>query len=412
VRVAYLTNQYPKTSHSFIRREIAGLEEHGFEVERISVRAVDEPLVDEADQAELARTRVLLARGALGLLPGVLAVCASRPLRTLWALRTAIAMGWRSPRGVMRHLAYLAEACVLLRWLSRSTVEHVHVHFSTNPADVALLCHELGGPPFSFTAHGTADFGAAAGASMQAKIANASFAIAVSEDGRRRLLRRAPRGHEHKIHVVRCGVDRRFLAANARGVPDAPRLVCVARLSPEKGIDVLLRAASVLAKEQLAFELSVLGDGPERVPLEELVRELDLSGRVNLPGWRSGADVYASILDARALVLASYSEGLPVVIMEALALRRPVIATRVGGVSELVVPGECGWLVQPGDVHELAEAMREALTGPSAELDVMGRRGALRVSVAHDASAQARLMAQHFNASRRVPASARLAIST
>jgi len=412
VKVAYLTNQYPKTSHTFVRREIVGLEEAGLEVERISVRAVDEPLVDEGDRAERGRTRVLLAHGALGLLPAALAVCASRPLRTLQALRTAIAMGWSSPRGLTRHLAYLAEACVLLRWVARLRVEHVHAHFSTNPADVALLCRELGGPPFSFTAHGTADLGSASAASLPTKIERASFAIAVCEDGRRRLLQRTPRGHEHKVRVVRCGVDRPFLAADASGVSGAPRLVCVARLSPEKGIDLLLRAAAALAEEGLEFELSLLGDGPERAPLEALVRELGLGSYVHLEGWKSGAEVHARILASRALVLASLSEGLPVVIMEAFALRRPVIATAVGGIPELVVPGDCGWLVPPGSVRELAEAMREALTRPAADLDAMGRRGASRVSAAHDASVQARTMARLFRDSRLEPTSARWAPST
>ena len=411
MKVAYLTNQYPKTSHTFVRREIAGLEEAGLEVERISVRAVDEPLVDEGDRAERDRTRVLLARGVLGLVPATLATCACQPLRTLRALCTAIAMGWNSPRGLMRHLAYLAEACVLLRLVSQLRIEHVHAHFSTNPADVALLCRELGGPPFSFTAHGTADLGSAAVESLPIKIEKACFAIAVCEDGRRKLLQRAPRGHEHKVHVVRCGVDRRFLAAEASRVPGEPRLVCVARLSPEKGLGVLLRAAFLLAQEGLDFEISVLGDGPERKPLEVLASALRLSGRVRFEGWKSGAEVHAHILAARALVLASLSEGLPVVIMEALALRRPVIATTVGGIAELVVPGECGWLVPPGSVRELAAAMREALTRPAAELEAMGSRGALRVAAAHDASAQARRMARLFRASRLGQASARLAPS-
>jgi glycosyltransferase involved in cell wall biosynthesis len=408
MKVAYLTNQYPKTSHTFVRREIAGLEEAGLEVERISVRAVDEPLVDADDMAELARTRVLLARGALGLLPAVLATCVTRPLRTLRALGTAVALGRNSPRGVVRHLAYLAEACVLLRWTARARVEHVHAHFSTNPADVALLCHELGGPPFSFTAHGTADLGSAAVESLPAKIGRAAFAIAVCEDGQRKLLQRTPQGHEHKIHVVRCGVDRHFLTADARGVAGARRLVCVARLSPEKGLGVLLRAAALLAAEGLDFRLSLVGDGPERGPLEALVRDLGLAGCVRFEGWRSGAEVHARILDSRALVLASLSEGLPVVIMEALALHRPVIATRVGGIAELVVPGECGWLVAPGALLELAAAMREALTRPAAELEAMGQRGALRVRAAHDSSAQALRMAQLFRASRSKPAPVRL----
>lgn len=411
MKVAYLTNQYPKTSHTFVRREIAGLEEAGLEVERISVRAADEELVDEADRAERGRTRVLLEHGALWLLPETLAVCALRPLRMLRALHRAIAMGWNSPRGLLRHLAYLAEACVLLRWASRHGIEHVHAHFATNPAVVALLCRELGGPPFSFTAHGTADLGSASAASLPTKIEKASFAIAVCEDGRRRLLEQTPQGHEHKIHVVRCGVDRPFLAADACGIPHAPRMVCVARLSPEKGLDVLLRAAAVLKEEGLDFQLSLLGDGSERGRLEDLARELDLTAIVRFDGWRSGAEVHASILESRALVLSSLSEGLPVVIMEALALRRPVIATDVGGISELVVPGECGWLVPPGSVPELAEAMRDALRRPTAELDAMGRRGALRVSAAHDASAQARTMARLFRASRPQPASTRWAPS-
>jgi glycosyltransferase involved in cell wall biosynthesis len=320
-------------------------------------------------------------------------------------------MGWGSPRGLARHLAYLAEACLLLRWVTRMGVQHVHAHFSTNPADVALLCHELGGPPFSFTAHGTADLAPASVDSLPAKIEAAAFAIAVCEYGREQLLQRTPPGHEHKLHVVPCGVDRRFLAADTGKVPAAPRLVCVARLSPEKGIGVLLRAGSLLALEGLDFELTVLGDGPERKPLDALVRTLGLSSRVTFEGWKSGAEVQASILASRALVLASLSEGLPVVIMEALALRRPVIATTVGGIGELVVPGECGWLVPPGDARELAEAMRDALTRPCAELDAMGRRGAQHVCAAHDASAQGRTMARLFLASRPEKVSAGLAPS-
>lgn len=400
MRVAYLTNQYPKTSHTFIRREIAALEGAGIEVDRISVRAVDEPLVDEQDRAEAGRTHVLLARGALGLLPDVAATCAARPLRVLRALRTALALGRRSPRGLARHLAYLAEACALLRWVSRHGVEHVHAHFSTNPADVALLCRELGGPPFSFTAHGTADLGSGAAVSLPTKLAKAAFAVAVCDDGRRRLLARATPVLAHKIHVVRCGLDGAFLAAEAGLVHVAPKLVCVARLSREKGVDVLLRAASVLAREGLSFELALLGDGLERAALEGLARELDLGGHVRFEGWSNGAQVHARILDSRALILASRSEGLPIVIMEAFALRRPVIASDVGGISELVVPGDNGWIVPSGAVPELADAMRQALTRPAAELDAMGRRGAARVAEVHDASVQARRLARLFRDSR------------
>jgi glycosyltransferase involved in cell wall biosynthesis len=326
----------------------------------------------------------------------------------LRALRKTATLARRSERGLLRHLAYLAEACVLLRWTRRLRTEHVHAHFSTNPAAVALLCHELGGPSYSFTAHGTADFSPPAADSLPSKIEKAAFVIAVCEDGRRRLLQRTPPGHEGKLRVVRCGVDAQFLRADAHAVPAAARLVCVARLSAEKGIPVLLRAARLLADEGLAFEIVLVGDGPERADLERLARDLDLSTRVRFDGWRDGADVLARVLDSRALVLASLSEGLPVVIMEALALGRPVIGTAVGGIAELVVPGECGWLVAPGSERELAGAMREALALSTADLDSMGRRGALRVAAAHDARIQARELARLFLGTRRTAKSSAL----
>lgn len=400
MKVAYLTNQYPKTSHTFIRREIVGVESAGLEVDRISVRASDESLVDERDRDERRRTRVILDRGALGLLPSALIVLAQRPVRTLRALRKALSLGRASPRGLARHLAYLAEACVLLRWTRAANIEHVHVHFATNPATVAMLCRELGGPPFSFTAHGTADLGSAWADSLPDKIAEASFVVAVCEDGRQRLLSRTPRGHEDKLHVVRCGVDALFLASEASAVPTAAKLVCVARLSSEKGIAVLLRAARLLIDEGVEFELSLVGDGVEREALEQLAANLALANHVHFEGWCDGAEVRERVLSARALVLPSISEGLPVVIMEALALRRPVICTAVGGISELVTTGDCGWLVTAGSERELADAMHDALTRPPNDLEAMGERGAQRVAEAHDASARARDMAQLFVASQ------------
>jgi len=393
MKVAYLSNQYPKISHTFIRREIAGVEQAGLEVVRYAVRSAAENLVDERDREERGRTRVLLGRGLAGLLPAVLATLATRPLRSLRAGATALAICRRSPRSWLHHLAYLAEACQLLRWTSRAGVEHVHVHFATNPTDVALLCHELGGPPFSFTAHGPSDLGSAWADTLPTKIRRAVFAVAVCQDGKRRLLALAPPGHEGKIQVVGCGVDSRFLGAEVPGVPEQPRLVCVARCNPEKGLPVLLRAARLLADEGLDFQLRLIGDGPERRALESLAAELGLDGRVRFEGWRSGDEIRAAIVESRAMVLSSFSEGLPVVLMEALALRRPVVGTDVGGISELVLPGRSGWVVPAGDPRALAGAMRAVLSRPAPELDAMGRFGAQQVAEAHDSAAQARRIA-------------------
>jgi len=130
--VAYLVNQYPKVSHSFIRREILGVEACGIPVARFAIRSCESELVDEGDKLELEKTRIVLDIGIVGLLLGLLRVAITRPIRFLRALKLAIQVGFKSERGVLRHLAYLAEACVLLRWFSQADIAHVHAHFGTN----------------------------------------------------------------------------------------------------------------------------------------------------------------------------------------------------------------------------------------------------------------------------------------
>ena len=147
MRIAYLINQYPKVSHSFIRREILALERQGFEIMRISVRGWDIGLVDEADLAERRKTRFVLQSGWLALAGAALITSLLRPTNFARALALALRMGWRADRPLPFHLIYLAEACLILRWLAKSNVLHLHAHFGTNSAEVAMLVHVLGGPP-------------------------------------------------------------------------------------------------------------------------------------------------------------------------------------------------------------------------------------------------------------------------
>mgnify|MGYP005841679349 CR=1 FL=1 len=400
LRVAILVNAYPGVSHSFIRREIAALEALGLAVVRVSIRPqAAASLADPDDRAELTRTRVLLAGGARGVavLLGALASAAVRSPRALGrAAREAVALGRGSERGVALHLAYLAEACVLRRLLADAGVAHVHAHFGTNSAAVALLCHALGGPPFSFTAHGTESFDRPDLVKLRHKVERARFAVAVCEYGRERILRAAGAGHAGRVHVVRCGLDGAFLEPAPAPIPDRRRLVCVARLAPEKGLPVLLEAAERLVKEDAEFELVLVGDGPLRGMLEATTARGALAGRVRFTGALGAEAVRAEIRAARLLVLPSLAEGLPVVLMEALALGRPVVATRVGGVAELVEPGANGWLVEPGSAEALAGALREALAAPPERLADMGRHGRARVRARHDAHREAQRLAALF----------------
>lgn len=399
MRVVYVINQYPKITHTFVRTEIAALERTGVQVDRVAIRRSDVPVLDPADRQEIGRTRVVLDVGLIGLLAALLRSAVRRPGALARALRLALRMGWRSERGVAVHLAYLAEACVLLRWASESKADHVHAAFGSNPAAVALLCRLLGGPPYSFTAHGPEEFDDAERLSIADKIAPAAFVVAVSESGRAHLQKLCPSSTWDRIHVVRCGVDARFSASAATPVPSEPRIVYVGRLCREKAPVLLLEAVARLHAAGAACELVMVGDGPLRAEVESRIRDLELAGCVTLVGWASKDDVRRHILAARALVLPSLAEGLPVVLMEALALHRPVVCTTVGGVAELAQTGACGWVVPPGSVQALAAAIGKVLNAQPAELERMGQNGAARVAQQHDPATAARTLAALFAAS-------------
>ena len=396
LRVAYLVNQYPKVSHSFIRREILALERRGVTVERIAVRGWDGELVDEEDRRERERTRYLLRQGLAGLLLPVLhALCAS-PARFARALALAWRMGRRADRPLPYHLVYLAQACRLADWLRTSGATHLHAHFGTNPAEVAMLAHVLGGPSFSFTVHGPEEFDRPQFLGLGEKLRRCAFAVAVSSYGRSQLYRWVESRHWDKIRVVHCGLEPAFHALPASAPPVAPRLVCVGRLCEQKGQLLLVQAAQRLRQRGIAFELVLAGDGEMRAEIEHAIAVAHLQQQVHITGWVSSARVREEMLASRAVVLASFAEGLPVVLMEAMSLRRPVVATQVAGIPELVRPGENGWLVPAGDADALAAAMEDCLRSDGPTIARMGESARQRVLERHDVDREAARLAALF----------------
>lgn len=394
--IAYLVNQYPKVSHSFIRREIVALEALGQPVQRFSVRSCAEQLVDPADQAELAGTRVLLQVGWLGLVGHSLRALITGPIGWLRGLQLALKVGRQSQRGRLIHLIYLAEACVLKHELQVANVQHVHAHFGTNSTTVAMLCQAIGGPSYSFTVHGPEEFDRPESLALTTKINRAQFVVAISEYGRSQLYRWCQHDQWAKLHVVHCGVDHQFLQSAAVGVTLEPHLVCVGRLCAQKGQLLLLQAMRKLVADGVDCRLTLVGDGELRAAIETMIHDYDLRDRVKITGWASGCEVQAAILAARALVLPSFAEGLPVVIMEALALGRPVISTYVAGIPELVEPGVNGWLVPAGSIDALAMAMQTALQAPPAALAAMGERGLAAVAQHHHITTEAQKLQALF----------------
>lgn len=392
--IAYLVNQYPKVSHSFIRREIAAVEACGLEVKRFAVRSCAAELVDAADLEELKKTRIILDSGLLSLFLVCFQVLLRRPLRFWQALILSLQLGWRSDRGLLRHLIYLVEACTLLKWVMQARVSHLHAHFGSNSTAVACLCQALGGPPYSFTVHGPDEFDRPQAMKLAEKVRRAKFVVTISSFSRSQLYRWCAPEQWPKIQVVRCGLEPQFLHQSISPIPAAPRVVCVGRLCAAKGQVLLVEAVRRLIAEGVAVHLTLVGDGELRPQLEARIAEYGLQDSIAITGWADSATVQRHLVASRAMVLPSFAEGLPVVIMEAMAMGRPVISTYIAGIPELVESGSNGWLIPAGSIEALTQSLRVVLELPQEQLQQMGKQGAQRVLAQHNLSVEGQKLAR------------------
>ena len=397
-RVAYILNQYPKVSHSFIRTEILALERHGIAVERIAMRGWDAEVVDPLDRDERDRTRYVLQDGAWMLLFAVARALATRPVRTVAAAACALRLSRQGDRNWLIHLIYFAEACRIARWLAERRVDHAHAHFGSNAATVALLVRRLGGPPFSFTVHGPEEFDKPLQFKLREKMRDAAAVVAITSFCRSQLFRWADEADWPKIRVVGCALDDRFFAAapDASASDTGVELVCVGRLCAQKGQLLLIEALAQLHARGHRVRLTLAGDGEMRAEVEAAIARASLADAVTITGWIDAATVAALLRRSRALVLPSFAEGLPIVIMEAMALGRATVTTMIAGIPELVRDGEEGYLIPAGDVAALTDALERLLATPDEVLAAMGRRAAERVRERHGSDRQAQALAQLF----------------
>lgn len=389
LRIAYLTGEYPRATDTFIQREVAGLRALGLEVETCSIRRTGAEHHTGPEQcAEAARTfHVLEATLSPRLLRALLGAW-RHPLRWFSALRLA----WRTSPGGLRALAYqmiyLAEATVLAQHLRARGVTHIHNHIAKSSGTVAMLASQITGIPFSFTLHGPDIFYEPHRWRLDEKIARARFVACISHFSRAQAMVFSDPAHWDKLHIVHCGVDPARYERPRRET--GAHLVFVGRLAAVKGVPVLFEALRGLIADHPDLRLTLVGDGPERAALE--ARAGDLRGRVDFLGYRSQAEVAGLLRDATALVLPSFAEGLPVVLMEALAARVPVVATRIAGVAELVEDGVSGRLVAPGDPAALRAALVEVLGDPGLRAR-MGEAGRARVVAEFDSAREAAWLA-------------------
>lgn len=395
--VAYLTGFYPAVSHTFIQREVAALRALGLEVLACTVRrAPAEPVLSEDQKVEAQKTFCIIdiARTPHGLLLAHGRMVLWSPKGWLSALRLAWKTRPSGLRAAVWQLFYLAEAGVLADHLRRQGAVHLHNHFGDSSGSVAMLAAAIAGIPFSYTMHGPTLFYEPVKWRIDEKTARAAFVVCISHFARAQGMLFSHRKHWEKLRIVHCGV----VPSNYGRKPRksfGKRLLFVGRLAAVKGLPVLFEALTYLRDQHPDLHLTVVGDGAERAELEALASLFGLAEAVLFTGALSQGEVAARMEEADIFVLPSFAEGVPVVLMEAMASRMPVIATRVGGVEELVTDGESGFVVPPGDTASLA-ARIEDLLSDSERCRQMGLNGRRKVEAEFDVAREARWLRQLF----------------
>lgn len=386
LHLAYLTGEYPRATDTFIQREVAGHRARGVTVSTFAVRRPPTEHMRSDDQvAERERTTAVLPAsvGAAVLAHGRLL------LRSPTAYLRAVRLAWETTRSSLRgHLlqaAYFVEAGLLAAELRRRGVDHLHNHLADSSCTVAMLASELSGIPFSFTLHGPTIFYEAHTWRLDEKLRRAAFCSCISYFARSQAAVFAPERLD-SFHVVHCGVDAgTVVPAGAPG--DRARILYVGRLTTLKGMSVLLNAMVDVIALVPEVELIVIGDGPDRSAFEAEAHRLGIQSAVSFRGVRSPAEVADALASTDVFVLPSFAEGVPVSLMEALAAGVPVVATPVGGVSELVDDGVNGVLVRPADPCGLAAALVELLGDPDRRV-AMGAAGSETVRANFDAAVE------------------------
>ncbi|MGA8765204.1 MAG: glycosyltransferase family 4 protein, partial [Candidatus Sulfotelmatobacter sp.] len=352
-KVLYLVGQFPAINHGYLLAEVRHLRRLGIEVSVASVSPSDRPLdeLSPDERQEAARTyyikSVPVTRAALFHVGEFF----RDPVRYLRGLAFALRLADGSPRRTVYHLAYFAEAVLVGRRMRKLGISHIHSNFS---ATVALIAARTFPVTMSFAVHGFGELHDPVGTNLSERIHGALFVRAVSRHGRAQLMLSCERGEWSKLVHVPLGIDAsRFVPRPDRTISSPPRLLCVGRLAPEKGQALLLEAIAALQQEGCPVLLRLAGDGPDREWLKRRTVELDIASNVEFSGWIDQTRLAALYAEADFFVLPSLAEGIPIVLMEAMAMQIPCVAPRIAGIPELIEHGVDGMLFAAGDAEDL-----------------------------------------------------------
>ncbi|MEK6787570.1 MAG: glycosyltransferase [Pseudomonadota bacterium] len=332
------------------------------DIQVASINAPDRPddRLTHDELVEKNRTFFVKQVGAKGALIALLWLMLRSPGAVLSGLLSALRLAGSDVRSMPLQIAYWAEALILWHWAELEKLDHLHVHFATPAAMVGLLFSQMSGIPYSITVHGPDEFYDISKYRLLEKFEAASFLICISDFARSQVMRVLPYKHWGKIHVCRLGVFPEQFPCREPMIVGTGRplnLLCVGRLCEAKGQAVLIQAVDDLVRRGLDCQLTLVGGGELRAELEELVAARQLQSRVVFTGPLNQDQVREHFAQADAFVLASFAEGVPIVLMEAMALGIPVFSTRITGIPELITDGVNGTLVPAGSISALADAL-------------------------------------------------------
>ena len=357
LRVGFLISQHPAINHALLLREVRELRRQNLEILTASIRDPDRPAsqlnAEEADEA--ARTFYVKRTGASGAVKAILATAASRPGALLRGFVYALSLAGTHLRKWPYYLAYLSQAIVLGRWMEREKLKHLHVQYSST---VGLLLKKIFDIELSISFHGPDEFTDPEGFHLRQKIEACRFVRAISSYSKSQLMRSCGYDQWNKIEAVYLGVDGSvFTPRPFRTEPRPFEVICVGRLSPVKAQHVLVDAIHSLHRKGRDVLLHLVGGGPDRQTLEQHIARLGAGAYVVLHGFTLQADLDRLYRQSDVFALASFAEGVPGVLMEAMAMEIPCVATRIMGTPELIEHGTDGLLVPPSDAESMADAI-------------------------------------------------------
>jgi len=394
--IAYLCSEYPAISHTFIFREIESLRKAGMTVHTASIHKPSNlEVMTQAEKEEAEKTLMVLTQPVPSMLAAHLHCLIRNPSGYLNMATAAFKLLKTGPKSPFKALAYFAEAGILLHWLQKHGITHIHEHFANPTAIVAMLMKHYGGITYSLSVHGPDIFYTVDSSMLPEKIREAAFVRCISHYCRSQIMRISEPSSWDRHHIVRCGVDPDLYAVRPEPGNTIPELLCVGRLVPAKGQHILLEACILLQKEGFCFQLTFVGDGPDKEALEKFAARNALPGSITFSGALGQDKVREYYNKADIFVLASFAEGVPVVLMEAMAKEIPVISTRITGIPELIEHEKDGLLATPGDTDDLAQQIRKLL----AERELrhkLGQAGRKKVIALYNQHANNRNMVNLF----------------